>query len=169
MATLVVFSLGMRGKYRCFFFLFPSVVPILPPTTKRATIAATKPVMLCCPFFRAASVGSGYLIVVYLKCVTSGVFLIQHDIKLELVVKKMNIFNRKELCITKNLTWLAQVRNCLEENNITYVTTSDFFSDRRRTRGVPFINREYVYDYYIYVHRKNYERARYLIANLKPR
>ena len=79
----------------------------------------------------------------------------------------MNIFNRREICITRNAARLAQVKNCLEENDITYMTTTDVFSNRGRTRNTAFIDSEHAHDYYVYVHKNDYEYAMRLFAGLK--
>ena len=79
----------------------------------------------------------------------------------------MNIFNRREICITSNLPWLAQIKNCLEENNIAYMTKTDGNLNVRQARGTAVINSERTYNYRVYVHKKHYEHARHLVASLK--
>ncbi|WP_066714641.1 hypothetical protein [Clostridium sp. Marseille-P299] len=81
----------------------------------------------------------------------------------------ITIFNRKELCITFSMKEQAEIRNALKAENIKYITkvinrnsSSPFMSERART-GTLGQNMEKAYEYIIYVHKKDYERAKYVI------
>lgn len=69
-----------------------------------------------------------------------------------------------------NMNQLAEKRDILAANGIDYyVKTKDLqgggmaFSSRNRT-GSLGINWDYAYEYRIYVHKNDYERARHLIG-----
>lgn len=78
-------------------------------------------------------------------------------------------FNRKELLITMDITKLTRVKEVLISNQIDYrIKTSNLQSasimgsSRSRT-GSYGINQRYSYEYRIYTHRKDHERASHLI------
>ena len=81
----------------------------------------------------------------------------------------ITIFNRKELIITMELKRQSEVRDILSQNGIDYtVKTTNLQaaavvgSQRGRT-GNFGINQDYSYEYKIYVHKKDFERAVSLI------
>ena len=81
----------------------------------------------------------------------------------------ITIFNRKELLVTMDINKQANIRDILSANNISYVikTTnlqnSQFAGSRRGQIGNFRINQDYSYEYKIYVHKNDYDRALYLI------
>lgn len=83
----------------------------------------------------------------------------------------ISIFNRKELLITWNLKELAQIRDVLVCNQIDYTVRtknlarmSPRSTGARGTTGTVGLRRDAMYQYHIYVSKKDYERARFLIG-----
>lgn len=81
----------------------------------------------------------------------------------------ITVFNRKELIITMEMNRQAQVRDILYQNGIDYTVkttnpeTAPILGDRRGYTGSFGINPDYSYEYKIYVHKKDYEKAAALI------
>lgn len=81
----------------------------------------------------------------------------------------LTIFNRKELLITMDMKRQADVRELLSKNGIHYsITTINLQSPTasaygRGHTGSFGISPEHSYEYKIYVHKKDYDRAKYLI------
>jgi hypothetical protein len=60
----------------------------------------------------------------------------------------------------------ANIRSILAANNIKYmISTVNTNGGSRSKTGSFGLNSAYTYEYYIYVHKNDYEKARYLIAN----
>ena len=80
----------------------------------------------------------------------------------------LTIFNRKELLITMDMKRQADVREILSKNGIYYtiktinLQSAGFASGRGHT-GSFGISPDHSYEYKIYVHKKDYDRAKYLI------
>lgn len=76
----------------------------------------------------------------------------------------IHIFNRKQLLITWNLQELSAIRDALTSNNIPYrvISRSNVRNSGLRT-GVAGVRTDCMYQYYIYVKKGDYEKARYLI------
>ncbi|MDR7870421.1 MAG: hypothetical protein RIN55_06165 [Tissierellaceae bacterium] len=82
----------------------------------------------------------------------------------------ITIFNRKELYLTYSMSEQAKIRDKLSQGNIKhYVRTinrmspSTFASGRRSRTGSYGQNMDLNYEYIIYVHKKDYEQAKYVI------
>ena len=81
----------------------------------------------------------------------------------------ITVFNRKELIITMEMNRQAEVRDILSQNGIDYTVkttnpeTAPILGDRRARTGSFGINPDYSYEYKIYVHKKDYEKAVSLI------
>lgn len=79
----------------------------------------------------------------------------------------IHIFNRKELLITWSMQDLAQIRDILVSNHIEYrirtVNTGRTASSRART-GTAGLRTDVMYQYYVYVKKDDYEKAKYLIG-----
>lgn len=81
----------------------------------------------------------------------------------------ITIFNRKELIVTTEMNRQAQVRDILSQNGIDYTVkttnlqTAPIVGSSRGRVGSFGINQNYSYEYKIYVHKKDLERAAYLI------
>lgn len=78
----------------------------------------------------------------------------------------ITVFNRKELIITMEMKRQAEVRDILSQNGIAYAvkTTNLHAAGNMRGRTGSFgINPDYSYEYKIYVHKNDFERAAYLI------
>lgn len=80
-------------------------------------------------------------------------------------------FNRKELMATFSLEEQARVRNLLHDHNIDYSVRSvnrnsaSAFAAGSRSRTGSFGNRQAdMYEYILYIHKADYERAKKLIG-----
>lgn len=72
------------------------------------------------------------------------------------------LFNRKELLVTTSMERQASVRDILASNNIPYRVRTSSNISRSRT-VIPGMRMDLRYQYYIYVKRSDYEKARDLI------
>ena len=77
----------------------------------------------------------------------------------------ITIFNRKELLITLDLNRQANIRDILAANDIDYAVkvVSRYTGSNRSRSGTFGINSNYLYEYKIYVHKKDYEHALLII------
>lgn len=81
----------------------------------------------------------------------------------------ITIFNRKELIITMEMKRQSEVRDILSQNGIDYtVKTTNLqaapvVGNQRGRTGNFGINQYYSYEYKIYVHKNDFERAVSLI------
>ena len=76
----------------------------------------------------------------------------------------MNIFNRRELYLTRNQSDLTRVLGRLTANNVQYVTKTNTITNTGRSHGVPFINADYAYEYRVYVYKADYVKAKHIIT-----
>lgn len=81
----------------------------------------------------------------------------------------ITVFNRKELIITMEMNRQAEVCNILSKNGINYTVkttnlqTRSFLGSTRGRTGSFGINPDYSYEYKIYVQKKDFEKAVFLI------
>ena len=76
----------------------------------------------------------------------------------------INILNRREIIIMRDLNQLNTIRNRLQDNGIeNIVRTNNFITNTGISNGAPNINAEFDYEYRVYVHRKDYKKAIRLI------
>ncbi len=82
----------------------------------------------------------------------------------------LTVFNRKELLTTWSMEEQVRVREVLAKNGIDYrirtvnpSARSAAASSGRSRMGSFGVNSDCAYQYYIYVHRRDYDRARSLI------
>ena len=77
----------------------------------------------------------------------------------------IHLFNRRELLTTTGMELQAKVRNILADNKIPYrVRVKSNIGGASRSRMVmPGTRMESMYQYYIYVKKSDYEKAKYLI------
>ncbi len=68
----------------------------------------------------------------------------------------ITLFNRKQLIITYDMTVQSKIRDILAANKIDYIINPIMFSARTYTPS----------EYKIYVKKKDYEQACYLIKNV---
>lgn len=82
----------------------------------------------------------------------------------------VTIFNRRELILTLSMERQAEVRAILSTNRIDYqVKTTNLknqqtLDSRRAHAGSSGIFSDHSYEYKIYVHKRDYEKAKYLIG-----
>jgi len=80
----------------------------------------------------------------------------------------ITIFNRKELLVTNSMEQQSRVRDLLSENNISYnikVINLSSGNGYRGFRGSYGINQNLIYEYKIYVHKNDYNKAIKVINN----
>ncbi len=83
----------------------------------------------------------------------------------------ITIFNRKELCVTFSLTEQADIREALSKSKIEYfikvinrMSSSPFSIGTRGRRGSFGQNMDLNYEYIFYVHKRDYDTAKYIIS-----
>ncbi|OJU11419.1 MAG: hypothetical protein BGN88_14025 [Clostridiales bacterium 43-6] len=79
----------------------------------------------------------------------------------------ITIFNRKELFVTFSMAQQSQIRSLLAENQIDYrIRTINLMGSsigRRADFGTLGANMDYAYEYIIYVHNNDYNKAFHII------
>ena len=84
----------------------------------------------------------------------------------------IHLFNRRELVLTLSMDRQAEIRAILSANAIDYqvkttnLQNAPLAGSQRARRGCFGIQSEHSYEYKIYVHKKDYEKAKYLMNNL---
>ena len=78
----------------------------------------------------------------------------------------IHLFNRKELLLTTSMERQAKLRDILAANGIEYrVRVRSNIGGMSRSRTVlPSTRMEAMYQYYIYVKKDDFEKAKYLIS-----
>ncbi len=82
----------------------------------------------------------------------------------------IHMFNRRELVLTLSMDRQAEIRTILSANGIDYqvkttnLQNAPLVGSQRGRRGSFGIQSQYSYEYKIYVHKKDYEAARQLVA-----
>lgn len=80
----------------------------------------------------------------------------------------LHLFNRKELYITYSMNDRIRVCDILSANGIDYqlksTNTTSPGMNHRRGGSTLGLNMDYAYEYKIYVHKDDYDRALYLIG-----
>ena len=72
-------------------------------------------------------------------------------------------FLKREIRVTRNIDECNKIRELLLENNIqTYVITNKL-TKQGRHHGIAFIQMDAAYEYQIFVRRKDWEKANFLI------
>ncbi len=71
----------------------------------------------------------------------------------------INIFNRREICLTRSAKEQLRVCSLLNGLGIETQTVSGNLSSAGRHHGAG-INMGVAFEYYVYVHKKDYDRAR---------
>ena len=86
----------------------------------------------------------------------------------------ITIFNRKELIITMDMSRQVKVRDILSQNGNDYTVktinpeTAPILGNRRAHTGSFGINTNYSYEYKIYVHKKDFEKAVSVLKKQMP-
>lgn len=84
----------------------------------------------------------------------------------------ITIFNRKEVYLTYSINKQAEIRKILSQNNIKYsVKTINRMSSSPISRGTRRMgavgqDMDLNYEYTIYVHKKDYDKAKYIINKI---
>jgi hypothetical protein len=80
----------------------------------------------------------------------------------------MNIFNRREILITMDLQKFNQIINLLNKEKITYsYKTFNTSGVRPGTAQSIGLNSNCMIQYYIYVHKKDYDQAQSILRDFK--
>ncbi len=72
----------------------------------------------------------------------------------------ITLFNRREVCITRDMTQRLRVEDMLRGAGIEYRVLTNSFAGSGRYHGVPGIDAGSAYEYRIYVHKNDYARVR---------
>ena len=76
----------------------------------------------------------------------------------------ITVFNRKELLVTTNMEEFARVMDILDQNRIEYDIKVNDSTDRNWGHSSQLgINRNLACLYYVYVRKRDYDHASYLI------
>ena len=84
----------------------------------------------------------------------------------------IHMFHRRELVLTLSMERQADIRAILSANGIDYqvkttnLQNAPMAGSERARRGSFGIQSEHSYEYKIYVHKKDYDTAKQLLANL---
>ena len=76
----------------------------------------------------------------------------------------VNLLNRKELILTQSTERQAEIRTILSANGIDYQIKTINLPNQRGHRSSLGIHSDCSYEYKIYVHKKDYEAAKQLVA-----
>lgn len=80
----------------------------------------------------------------------------------------MNIFNKRELFLTMDMEKFNIATSILKKEEINYsyktINAVGYRSGRVESVG---LNSNYMFQYYIYVHKKDYDKARIALRNIK--
>lgn len=77
----------------------------------------------------------------------------------------LSFLNRKEIRVTRSAQEQYEICSKLECAGISTSVKTNSMTNPGRHHGVPGINSDYAYSYRIYVHRKEYERACYILRS----
>ena len=77
----------------------------------------------------------------------------------------ISLLNRREVTVTHDMNRLNQLREKLDGAGIEHIVRSkrNRTFPAGRSPGVPNVDADYAYEYGIYVHRDDYEKARDLL------
>lgn len=94
-----------------------------------------------------------------------------HQNKIRELRDMITIFNRIEIYLTYSMSEQAKIRDKLSQSNIKYyvrtinrMSPSPFARGMRSRIGSFGQNMNLNYEYIIYVHKKDYEQAKYVIS-----
>lgn len=79
----------------------------------------------------------------------------------------ITIFNRRELCVTRNIEVQQAICDCLQQHSIEYqykIIDRNNYPNEIVTKAA-YENKEV--NYRFYVHKKDYERALHVIKDIK--
>ena len=81
----------------------------------------------------------------------------------------VNLLNRRELILTQSMERQAEIRSILSANGIDYLIKTINLPNQWGHRSSLGIHSDCTYEYKIYVHKKDYEKADYLIKQSNRR
>lgn len=80
----------------------------------------------------------------------------------------ITIFNRKEVMNTFSMEQQSKIREILRNNDIDYKYKVINLNNANRGHGMSLgMNEDYSREYYIYVHKKDYDRAQFIISKAR--
>ena len=71
----------------------------------------------------------------------------------------INIFNRREITVTRDMNEINRITGCLVSSNIEYTTRTNSMTNPGRSHGIPNIRSDAAYETRIYVHNNDYDKA----------
>jgi hypothetical protein len=75
----------------------------------------------------------------------------------------INIFNRREVFLTRDMNEVNRIKGLLTSNSIVHITRVNSGISLGRSRGSG-VRADYAYEYRIYVHKDDLTRARHAIG-----
>ena len=75
----------------------------------------------------------------------------------------INMFNRREIAVTRDISEMNRVTGCLTSSSIRYITRTNSMTNPGRSHGIPNIQAGAAYETRIYVHKNDYEKAIHVI------
>lgn len=72
----------------------------------------------------------------------------------------INIFNRREILLTRDLEVLNRATAKLKANNIDYKISTNSITNPGRTHGVVGIQQNYSYEYRLYINKNDYKNMK---------
>jgi len=75
----------------------------------------------------------------------------------------INIFNRREISVTRDMMEMNRITGYLVSNNIEYSTRTNSMTNPGRGHGIPNIRADAAHETRIYVHKNDYDKARHAI------
>ena len=76
----------------------------------------------------------------------------------------VNIFNRREVTVTRDMNEINRITGCLVSSNIGYTTRTNSMTNPGRSHGIPNIRSDAAYETRIYVHNNDYDKAIHAIG-----
>ena len=71
----------------------------------------------------------------------------------------INIFNRREITVTRDINEINRITGCLVSSNIGYTTRTNSMTNPGRSHGIPDIRADAAYETRIYVHKDDFDKA----------
>jgi len=78
----------------------------------------------------------------------------------------INPFTRREVMTTYDSAFLQRATGALTAAGIDYSIRTNSLMNPGRQHGAPFIRQEHSYQYRLYVHKSDYDRAGFAMRNI---
>ena len=80
---------------------------------------------------------------------------------------RINLFTRREVITTYDPQLLYKVTGALTASGIDYSIKTNNLTNPGRQHGVPGIRQEFSYQYRVFVHKKEYDRAVFALKDIR--